>query len=58
MLKETSTFETIDSYLPYFYEKHEIFFDYLKDILFVVDDVKRCKGKLESIYYEFKENYY
>ena len=24
---------------------------------FVIDDLKRCEGKLESIYYEFNENY-
>ena len=53
LLNETNTFETIDSYLPFFYEEPENFFDYLKGYLYVVDDVKRCQGKIESIYYEF-----
>lgn len=57
MLNETSTFETIDSYLPFFYEKMESLFDYLDGYTFVIDDLKRCEGKIESIYYEFNENY-
>lgn len=57
VLNETSTFETIDSYLPFFYEKSETLFDYLSDYTFIIDDVKRCEGKIESIYYEFNENY-
>ena len=57
MLKETSTFETIDSYLPFFYDKMETFFHYLEGFTFIVDDIKRCKGKIDSIYYEFNENY-
>ena len=56
-LKESYTFETVDSYLPYFYDKPESLFDYLEDYLFVVDDIKRCNGKIDSIYYEFNENY-
>ena len=57
MLNETSTFETVDSYLPFFYEKLESFFDYLEGYTFIIDDLKRCQGKIESIYYEFNENY-
>lgn len=57
MLNETSTFETVDSYLPFFYEKMESLFDYLDGYTFVIDDLKRCEGKIESIYYEFNENY-
>lgn len=56
-LTETLTFETVDSYLPYFYERIDSFFDYVKNYIYVVDDVKKCEGKLESCYYEFKENY-
>ena len=56
-LTETLTFETVDSYLPYFYEKTDSFFDYVKNYVYVVDDVKKCEGKLESCYFEFKENY-
>ena len=56
-LTETLTFETVDSYLPYFYEKTDSFFDYVKNYLYIVDDVKKCEGKLESCYFEFKENY-
>ena len=56
-LEETSTFETIDSYLPYFCKETESLFDYLKDYFFIVDDVQRCEGKLDSIYLEFEENF-
>ncbi|ARC83607.1 transcription-repair coupling factor [Clostridium argentinense CDC 2741] len=56
-LKETWSFETIDSYIPYLYESTSTFFDYLKDSFIIVDDVQRCNGKLESVYFEFKENY-
>ena len=57
MLNEIYTFETIDSYLAFFYERVESFFDYFKGYTFIIDDLKRCEGKLESIYYEFNENY-
>lgn len=56
-LKETLTFETVDSYLPYFYEKSDSFFDYVKNYVYIVDEVKKCEGKLDSCYFEFKENY-
>ena len=56
-LEETSTFETIDSYLPYFCKETESLFDYLKDCLFIIDDVQRCEGKLDSTYLEFEENF-
>ena len=57
LLNNTYYFETIDSYLPFFYEKLDSFFDYLQGYTFVVDDFKRSSGKMESIYYEFNENY-
>ena len=57
LLNNTYYFETIDSYLPFFYEKLYSFFDYLQGYTFVVDDFKRSSGKMESIYYEFNENY-
>ena len=57
LLNHTYYFETIDSYLPFFYEKLDSFFDYLQGYTFVVDDFKRSSGKMESIYYEFNENY-
>ena len=56
-LTESLTFETVDSYLPYFYEKTNSFFDYVKNYTYVVDDIKKCEGKLESCYFEFIENY-
>lgn len=56
-LLEAGTFENIDSFLPYFYKNSSTFFDYLKDSITIIDDVQRCKGKLDSIYYEFEENY-
>ena len=57
LLNNTYYFETIDSYLPFFYQKLDSFFDYLQGYTFVVDDFKRSSGKMESIYYEFNENY-
>ena len=56
-LKETISFETIDSYLPYFYERSDSFFDYVENYNFIIDDVKKTEGKVDSIYFEFKENY-
>ncbi|SHK04521.1 transcription-repair coupling factor [Clostridium cavendishii DSM 21758] len=56
-IKESWSFETIDSYINYFFDKPATFFDYVKDFLVVVDDTQRCKGKLESVVYEFEENY-
>ncbi|AYD41285.1 transcription-repair coupling factor [Clostridium fermenticellae] len=57
VLNESWSFETIDSFLPYFYETTSSFFDYVKDYLIIIDDVQRCFGKLDSVYYEFQENY-
>ena len=56
-LRETGTFETIDSYVPFFYEKTETLFDYLEGFTFVLDEKVRSMGKLESTYIEFLENY-
>ena len=56
-LKESLSFETIDSFLPYFYENTSNFIDYLPDAFVVIDDVQRCRGKLDSTYFEFEENY-
>lgn len=56
-LKETWSFETIDSYLPYFYDNVSTLFDYFKDSVVIVDDIQRCNGKIESVSFEFQENY-
>ena len=56
-LKENWTFETIDSYLPFFFKKPSTLFDYLDNYLMIIDDTKRCRGKLDSTIIEFKENY-
>ena len=56
-LKETWSFEAIDSYMPYFYDATSTFLDYMKDSFIVVDDAQRCSGKLDSVYFEFEENY-
>ena len=56
-LKETWRFEAIDSYMPYFYDTTSTFLDYMKDAFIVVDDAQRCSGKLDSVYFEFQENY-
>ncbi len=31
--------------------------DYIEDSFIVIDDVKRCLGKLDSTYLEFNEDY-
>lgn len=56
-LRETGTFETIDSYLPFFYENSESLFDYLNGFTFILDEKVRSFGKIESTYLEFNENY-
>lgn len=56
-LEETCSFETIDSYLNYFSKKTESLFDYFNDYCFIMDNVQRCEGKLNSTYIEFEENF-
>lgn len=56
-LKENWSFENIDSFVPYFYKQPSDFFDYIGDSIIIVDDAQRCKGKLDSIYFEFEDNY-
>ncbi|MDP4088250.1 MAG: transcription-repair coupling factor [Bacillota bacterium] len=56
-LKENWSFETIDSYVPYFYERTSDFFDYMEDSVIIIDDSQRCKGKLDSLYFEFEDSY-
>lgn len=57
LLSETSSFETIESYIPYLYSDSEGLMDYLDGYNLVVDDAKRCSGKLDSLYFEFNENF-
>ena len=56
-LRETGTFETIDSYLPFFYKKSETLFDYFENYTFILDEKVRSMGKVDSTYLEFIENY-
>lgn len=56
-LRESWSFETIESYLPYFYSNTSSFLDFFQDGFVVIDDVQRCQGKLDSVYFEFEENY-
>ncbi|MGL4848497.1 MAG: transcription-repair coupling factor [Clostridium sp.] len=56
-LENTMSFETIDSYLPFFYTKLENFFDYIGNSRVVLDDTERCLGKLQSTYIEFRESF-
>lgn len=57
LLRETKTFETIDSYLPYFYDDAETLFDYLEGYTFVLDEKVNSLGKIDSTYLEFMNNY-
>lgn len=56
-LKETYSFETIESYMPFLYEKPWSLFQYTEDYLIIMDDTQRCEGKIESTYFEFNDNY-
>lgn len=57
LLKENWNFENIDSFIPYFYEKTSNFLEYMKDSIIIMNDVQRCMGKLNSIHFEFTQNY-
>jgi len=56
-LKEGMYFETIDSYLPFFYDEPSTLFDFMGSDTIVVDDTSNSLGKLDSTYLEFRENY-
>lgn len=56
-LDQTWSFETIDSYLPYFFEEPASLFDYIGDDFILLDDSVRTMGKLESAELEFHETY-
>ncbi|NEZ47679.1 transcription-repair coupling factor [Clostridium niameyense] len=56
-LNENWGFEAIDSFIPYFYERLDTLLDYTKDYLVIVDGIKRCLGKLDSVNLEFIQNY-
>ncbi len=56
-LRETWSFESMDSYLPFFFENNSTLLDYMADAFVIVDDSKRSSGKLDSTYYEFQENF-
>ena len=56
-LKETHSFETIDSYLPFFYKDSETLFEYLEGYIFILDEKVRSFGKVDSTYLEFNDNY-
>ncbi|MEA4826678.1 MAG: CarD family transcriptional regulator, partial [Clostridium sp.] len=56
-LRENWSFESIDSFLPYFYEETSSFLDYMRNGLLILNDSQRCMGKLNSIYFEFTDNY-
>ena len=57
IFRETKTFETIDSYLPFLYKNSQTLFDYLDKYMIILDDRVRTLGKLDSTYIEFNENY-
>ncbi|WP_461207202.1 transcription-repair coupling factor [Clostridium sp. DL1XJH146] len=57
LLKEIGTFDTIENYIPYFYDEVSSILDYMSGSTIVLDDEERSFGKLDSIYYEFEEDY-
>lgn len=56
-LKETWNFENIESFLPYFYDSTSTLLDYISDPFIILDESKRCFGKLDSVYFQFQEDY-
>lgn len=57
MLRETFSFETIDNYIPYFYQNLMTFFDYIDDNLLIIDDINKCTSSLGVVYSKFREDY-
>ena len=56
-LVEKGSFETVDSYLTYFYDKPSDFLKYFNNPIVIVDEVDRAIGKLDSLGCEFLEDY-
>lgn len=57
LLKENGTFDTIESYLPYFYSETSTLFDYMKESIVILDDEVRALGKAKSVLFEFEDDY-
>ncbi len=56
-LEENWSFETIDSYLTYFFPEAETFFSYMGDSVAIVDSPERTMGKVGTVVREFSEKY-
>ncbi len=56
-LKENYYFENIDSYFNYFYKESCNLLDYIGESFVFLDDPERCKGKLDSIFFEFEDTF-
>lgn len=56
-LEESWSFETVDSYLEYFFEKSESFFDYMDDSFVFLDSTDRSLGRIKSLLDEFSQKY-
>lgn len=56
-LEEHWSFNTIDSYLPYFFKGRTSLLDYVDQGYVILDDSVRTLGKLESASLEFQEQY-
>lgn len=56
-LRENWKFDNIESFIPYFYEKRASLLDYVNNPFVILEDAKRCMGKLDSVYFEFEEDY-
>lgn len=56
-LKEKGSFETIDSFIGYFYDKTYNFFSYLEDSIVILDDRERSLGNLKGTYFQFGESF-
>lgn len=56
-LKEGMFFESVDAYLPFFFDKPSTFFDFMGNGKLIIDDTANSLGKIESAYIEFNEDY-
>ncbi len=56
-LKNFRSFEGMDSYIPYFYDKTENFLDYFSKKLVILDESSKILQKINSVNFEFNESF-
>ncbi len=56
-MRQSSYFEGIERYSPFFYDRHYSIADYLKDFIVVMDEPNRVRQRYENVRLEFEENF-